>query len=102
MDKATSSACLSCHTSNQVGDVLGMLSMSVPMTEAIVLSNRPMWQTGGLMGAIVAIILVVTYLLLRNIVLQPMAKMSEISCDIAKGEGDLTKRVPADGHDEIA
>ena len=54
------------------------------------------------MGAIVAIILVVTYLLLRNIVLQPMAKMSEISRDIAKGEGDLTKRVPADGHDEIA
>ncbi len=102
VDKATSTACLSCHTSNQVGDVLGMLSMSMPMTEAIALSNRSMWQTGGLMGAIVAIILVVTYLLLRNIVLQPMAKMSEISRDIAKGEGDLTKRVPSDGHDEIA
>jgi len=102
VDKATSTACLSCHTNNQVGDVLGMLSMSVPMTEAIALSNRSMWQTGGLMGAIVAIILVVMYLLLRNIVLQPMAKMSEISRDIAKGEGDLTKRVPAEGHDEIA
>jgi len=102
VDKATSTACLSCHTNNQVGDVLGMLSMSMPMTEAIALSNRSMWQTGGLMGAIVAIILVVMYMLLRNIVLQPMAKMSEISRDIAKGEGDLTKRVPADGHDEIA
>ncbi len=102
VDKATSTACLSCHTNNQVGDVLGMLSLSVPMTEAIALSNRSMWQTGGLMGAIVAIILVVMYLLLRNIVLQPMAKMSEISRDIAKGEGDLTKRVPAEGHDEIA
>ena len=45
----------------------------VPMTEAIVLSNRSMWQTGG-NGAIVAIILVVTYLLLRTFVLQPMAK----------------------------
>jgi len=102
VDKATSTACLSCHTNNQVGDVLGMLSMSMPMTEAIALSSRSMWQTGGLMGAIVAIILAVTYMLLRNIVLQPMAKMSEISRDIAKGEGDLTKRVPADGHDEIA
>lgn len=102
VDKASSTACLSCHTNSQVGDVLGMLSLSVPMTEAIVLSNRSMWQTGGLMCAIVAIILVVTYLLLRNIVLQPMVKMSEISRDIAKGEGDLTKRVPADGHDEIA
>ncbi|ULA68914.1 MAG: Methyl-accepting chemotaxis protein [Nitrospira sp.] len=102
VDKASSTACLSCHTNSQVGDVLGMLSMSVPMTEAIALSSRSMWQTGGLMGAIVAIILLVTYLLLRNIVLQPMAKMSEISRDIAKGEGDLTKRVPADGKDEIA
>jgi methyl-accepting chemotaxis protein len=102
VDKASSTACLSCHTNSQVGDVLGMLSMSVPMTEAIALSNRSMWQTGGLMGAIVVIILVVMYLLLRSIVLQPMAKMSEISRDIAKGEGDLTKRVPADGHDEIA
>ena len=102
VDKATSTACLSCHSNNQVGDVLGMLSMSMPMTEAIALSNRSMWQTGGLMAAIVAIILVVMYMLLRNIVLQPMAKMSEISRDIAKGEGDLTKRVPADGHDEIA
>ncbi len=102
VDKASSTACLSCHTNNQVGDVLGMLSMSLPMSEAIALSNRSMWQTGGLMGAIVVIILGVTYMLLRNIVLQPMAKMSEISRDIAKGEGDLTKRVPADGHDEIA
>ena len=75
VDKASSTACLSCHTNNQVGDVLGMLSLSVPMAEAIALSNRSMWQTGGLMGAIVAIILVVTYLLLRNIVLQPMATM---------------------------
>ena len=28
--------------------------------------------------------------------------MTHISRDIAKGEGDLTKRVPSDGKDEIA
>jgi len=32
----------------------------------------------------------------------PLSIMCKISRDIAKGEGDLTKRVPADGHDEIA
>lgn len=101
-DKATSAACLSCHTNNQVGDTLGMLSLSLPMSEAVVLSNRSMWQTGGLMAGIVVIIMVVTYFLLRNIVLKPLAKMSDISRDIAKGEGDLTKRVPCDGNDEIA
>ncbi len=101
-DKASSAACLSCHTNNQVGDTLGMLSLSLPMSEAIVLSSRSMWQTGGLMAGVVVIIMVVTYFLLRNIVLKPLAKMSDISRDIAKGEGDLTKRVPSDGNDEIA
>ncbi len=102
VDKATTAACLSCHTSNQVGDTLGMLSVALPMGPAIVLSSKSMWQTGGLMGSVVVIIMAITYFLLRNIVLQPLAKMSDISRDIAKGEGDLTKRVPAEGNDEIA
>ncbi|MBK9997875.1 MAG: methyl-accepting chemotaxis protein [Nitrospira sp.] len=102
VDKATTAACLSCHTSNQVGDTLGMLSVALPMGPAIALSNKSMWQTGGLMAGVVVIIMAITYFLLRNIVLQPLAKMSDIARDIAKGEGDLTKRVPAEGNDEIA
>ncbi|MBA5868744.1 MAG: DUF3365 domain-containing protein [Nitrospira sp. CR2.1] len=102
VDKATTAACLSCHTSNQVGDTLGMLSVSLPMGPAIALSGKSMWQTGGLMVAVVMLLMLITYMLLRSLILQPMAKMSEISRDIAKGEGDLTKRVPADGSDEIA
>ncbi len=101
-DKATTVACLSCHTNNKVGDTLGMLTLSIPMGEAIALSNRSMWQTGGLMAGIVVIIMSVTYFLLRNIVLKPLARMSDISKDIAEGEGDLTKRVPCQGNDEIA
>ncbi len=101
-DKATTVACLSCHTNNKVGDTLGMLTLTIPMGEAIALSNRSMWQTGGLMAGIVVIIMSVTYFLLRNIVLKPLARMSEISKDIAEGEGDLTKRVPCEGNDEIA
>lgn len=101
-DKATTVACLSCHTNNKVGDTLGMLTLSIPMGEAIALSNRSMGQTGGLMAGIVVIIMSVTYFLLRNIVLKPLARMSDISKDIAEGEGDLTKRVPCQGNDEIA
>ncbi len=102
VDKATTAACLSCHTSNQVGDTLGMLSVSLPMGPAIALSGKSMWQTGGLMVAVVMLLMLITYMLLRSLILQPMTKMSEISRDIANGEGDLTKRVPADGSDEIA
>ncbi len=102
VDKASSGACITCHTSNQVGDTLGMLIVSVPMAQAIALSNKSIWQTGGLMVGMVVLVLVVMWYMLRSIVLQPLAKMTEISKDIAKGEGDLTKRVPVEGDDEIA
>jgi methyl-accepting chemotaxis protein len=102
VDKAVSGACIGCHTGSQVGDVLGMLSVSLPMAEAITLSNKSMLQSGGLMFGIIAIIVVVTYFMLRSMVLKPLAQMSSISMDIAKGEGDLTKRVPVSGNDEIA
>jgi methyl-accepting chemotaxis protein len=102
VDKASSAACLTCHTNNQVGDTLGILSLSLPMAEAVALSSRSLWNTGGLMVGMVVLIMIVTYFLLRNIVLKPLSKMSDISRDIAKGEGDLTKRVPSEGSDEIA
>ncbi|MFO0729980.1 MAG: methyl-accepting chemotaxis protein [Nitrospiraceae bacterium] len=79
-----------------------MLIVSVPMAQAIALSNKSIWQTGGLMVGMVVLVLVVMWYMLRSIVLQPLAKMTEISKDIAKGEGDLTKRVPVEGDDEIA
>jgi methyl-accepting chemotaxis protein len=102
VDKAVSGACIACHTGSQVGDVLGMLTVSLPMAEATTLSNKSMLQSGGLMFGIIAIIVVVTYFMLRSMVLKPLAQMSSISMDIAKGEGDLTKRVPISGNDEIA
>ncbi|MGH7258276.1 MAG: methyl-accepting chemotaxis protein [Nitrospiraceae bacterium] len=102
VDKAVAAACIGCHTSAQVGDTLGMLTVSLPMAEATALSSRSMWQSGGLIFGVVAIIVIVTYMMLRNVVLKPLAQMSDISKDIAKGEGDLTKRVPINGTDEIA
>lgn len=102
VDRATSSACIGCHTDKQVGDVLGVLSVGLNMSKARVLTEQSMYQTGGLMVGIVLMIVVLTYLMLRSIVLKPLAHMAAITQDIAQGEGDLTKRVPALGHDEIA
>ena len=41
------------------------------------------------------------YFLLRVVVLKPLHQMTAITHDIAEGEGDLTKRVPVAGKDEI-
>ena len=59
-------------------------------------------KTAGTLGAVILCVLVTVYWTLRTSVLRPLAQMMSISRDIAQGEGDLTKRVPDEGTDEIA
>jgi methyl-accepting chemotaxis protein len=101
-DKATSAACISCHSDKQVGDTLGALVINSRMTIAKDNSDKALMNTVGLMAGMVLLIVGLTYALLRSIVLKPIHEMATISKDIAQGEGDLTKRVPSHGTDEIA
>jgi methyl-accepting chemotaxis protein len=102
VDKAVSAACISCHSDKQVGDPLGVLVVNARMSLAKEASDRSMVNSGMLMIGMILAVVIVTYLMLRSIVLKPLAQMTEITKDIAQGEGDLTKRVPVQGHDEIA
>ncbi|MCS6291613.1 MAG: methyl-accepting chemotaxis protein [Nitrospira sp.] len=101
-DKAVNAACISCHTDKQVGDTLGVLTVNMVMTKAQQLSRESMIKTASVMVTIVLAIVVLTYFLLRSMILKPIQEMMTITKDIAQGEGDLTKRVPVHGTDEIA
>jgi len=101
-DKATTQACIGCHTGKQVGDVLGVLSVSVPMEQIKAASNESMQRAGLTLVAVVFATVLTMYLMLRWVVVKPLTAMTNISRDIAEGEGDLTKRVPTNGKDEIA
>ena len=101
-DKAVNAACISCHTDKQVGDTLGVLTVNMVMTKAKELSRESMMKTASVMVTIVMAIVLLTYFLLRSIILKPIQEMMTITKDIAQGEGDLTKRVPVHGTDEIA
>ncbi|TAJ32136.1 MAG: methyl-accepting chemotaxis protein, partial [Nitrospirae bacterium] len=101
-DKATATACIGCHAGKQMGDVLGVLSVSIPMNAIQTASNASLRTTGGTIAMVVLGTLAMMYLLLQWIVIKPLAHMTVIAHDIAEGEGDLTKRVPVDGRDEIA
>lgn len=101
-DKASSAACIGCHSDKQVGDTLGALVINSRMTIAKDNSDKALMNTVGLMAGMVLLIVGLTYALLRSIVLKPIHEMAAISKDIAQGEGDLTKRVPSHGTDEIA
>ncbi|SPP65134.1 methyl-accepting chemotaxis protein [Nitrospira lenta] len=101
-DKAINASCVTCHTDKQVGDTLGMLTVNMPMTRAKELSRESLVKTAGVILTIVMAIVLLTYFLLRSIILKPIQEMMTITKDIAQGEGDLTKRVPVHGKDEIA
>ncbi len=101
-DKAVSAACISCHTDKQVGDTLGALIINSRMSIAKENADKALMHTVGIMAGMVLLIVGLTYALLRSIVLKPILEMASISKDIAQGEGDLTKRVPMHGTDEIA
>ncbi|HXF93708.1 MAG TPA: methyl-accepting chemotaxis protein [Nitrospiraceae bacterium] len=101
-DKATTAACIACHQGKQVGDVLGVLTIGIPMASAKAASDESLVRTSLVLVSVVLGVLVVVYVLLRIFVLAPLGNMTKISKDIAEGQGDLTKRVPVEGRDEIA
>lgn len=101
-DRASVVACVNCHAGKNLGDVIGMLSVAIPMTHAQASMRNSVMYSGLWMMAIIAIFLVAVYWLLHVFVLKPLHALTAISHDIAQGEGDLTKRVPVgSGSDEI-
>ncbi len=100
-DKATVQACTGCHTGSSLGDTLGVLSVSIPISSVHGAMIESVKRTGGLLVGITVVTLMMVYVLLHKLILAPLKHLTGISKDIAQGEGDLTKRVPVSGNDEL-
>ncbi|WNM62802.1 methyl-accepting chemotaxis protein [Candidatus Nitrospira neomarina] len=101
-DVATVEACIGCHGGKTLGDVLGVLSLSIPITQAKEAMISSVLQSGMLMIGIIIIFLGAVYWLVYRLVLKPLHTLMGISRAIAQGEGDLTKRVSVGkGSDEF-
>ena len=101
-DRASVEACVNCHAGKNLGDVIGMLSLAIPMTNAQASMQSSVIYSGLWMIAIIAVFLVAVYWLIHLFVLKPLHSLTAISHNIAQGEGDLRKRVPVGiGSDEI-
>ncbi|MCA9453034.1 MAG: DUF3365 domain-containing protein, partial [Nitrospira sp.] len=101
-DVATVEACISCHGGKKLGEVLGVLSLSIPITQAKEAMVNSVLHSGMWMIGIITIFLSAVYWLVSRLVLQPLHALMGISCDVAQGEDDLTKRVSVGkGSDEI-
>jgi methyl-accepting chemotaxis protein len=92
--------CVLCHQVPE-GTVLGIVSMKVSLdsVEAEVAAFR-LKIAGVAVGALGAL-LVIIYLLTNHFVTVPLEQLRSGLRDIASGEGDLTRRLPVNGKDEV-
>lgn len=92
--------CLVCHQATE-GTVLGLVSMKVSLdsVEADVASFR--LKIIGAALAALGILLLIIYFLTNHFVTVPLDQLRRGLRDIARGEGDLTQRLPVNGNDEV-
>ncbi len=92
--------CILCHQVSE-GTVLGVVSMKVSLdsVESEVSAFR-LKIAGVALGALGAL-LVIIYLLTHHFVTAPLEELRKGLRDIASGEGDLTRRLPVKGQDEV-
>ena len=92
--------CISCHQVPE-GTVLGVVSMKVSLdsVEAEVQSFR--LKIAGFALGVIGLLLVIIYFLTRHFVTAPLDELRKGLEDIARGEGDLTRRLPVKGNDEV-
>ena len=92
--------CTLCHQVPE-GTVLGVVSMKVSLdsVEAQVSAFRV--KIAGVALAALGALLVIIYLITNHFVSKPLEAMRKGLADIARGEGDLTRRLEIKGRDEV-
>ena len=94
-------SCLLCHASSKEGDVLGVMDLSVSLTESdeVIAAS----QTKIIITIILAAIIVISIFafFFKKELFDPLKMLTEISKDLAHGEGDLTKRLNLRSGDEL-
>ena len=92
--------CILCHQVPE-NTVLGIVSMKVSLdsVESEVAAFRI--KIAGVALAALGALLVIIYLLTKHFVTAPLDELRKGLNEIATGEGDLTRRLPVNGKDEV-
>ena len=99
-DKVTTTACLGCHSGKQMGDVLGALSVSLPITDVKAASGASRRLTGLLLAACVILTAAAAVVLLKRYVVKPLdgvVAAMQATCD----DWDMTRRFSVTTKDEV-
>lgn len=92
--------CISCHQVPE-GTVLGVVSMKIALDSVEQQVANFRLKIALAATGVSLLLLVVIYFLTRRLVTKPLEALKNGLMDIARGEGDLTKRLTIKGTDEI-
>ncbi|PKO42245.1 MAG: methyl-accepting chemotaxis protein [Betaproteobacteria bacterium HGW-Betaproteobacteria-4] len=92
--------CILCHQVPE-GTVLGVVSMKVSLDSVEAQVSAFRLKIAGVAIAALGALLVLIYLITNHFVSKPLEAMRSGLADIARGEGDLTRRLPIKGNDEV-
>ncbi|MEY4592070.1 MAG: hypothetical protein RIR18_965 [Pseudomonadota bacterium] len=92
--------CIMCHQVPE-GTVLGLVSMKVSLAAVEAAQNDLKLKVALAAFGISIVLLLIIYALTNHFVTQPLEGLRRGLEDIARGDGDLTRRLPVKGRDEI-
>jgi len=92
--------CTLCHQVPE-GTVLGVVSMKVSLDSVEAQVSAFRLKIAGVAVAALGVLLVLIYLITNHFVSKPLEAMRKGLADIARGEGDLTRRLEIKGNDEV-
>jgi methyl-accepting chemotaxis protein/hemoglobin-like flavoprotein len=98
-DVISSQACIGCHTDKKMGDMVGAVSVQIPI-EKLLLDVEQKVRVLYAVGAIGAVILAtILFLLLRSLVILPLKHLGEALQQIAQGQ--YATRAAVTAQDEV-
>ena len=92
--------CILCHQVPE-GTVLGVVSMKVSLDSVESEVSAFRLKIAGVALVALGALLVLIYLITHHFVTRPLDELRKGLRDIARGEGDLTRRLPVKGKDEV-
>jgi len=109
-DRMVSDACVSCHNSRpdtpkadwKLGDVRGVLEVNLSIASALANGKNIQYTLLGVILAAMIIAYLILLFVYRKFIGARLKSLLEVLQNISEGDGDLTRRLPEDGEDEIS
>lgn len=98
---AATEVCLGCHGNAKVGEVLGVMDLTISREESDATILGALTKVAVSVGALTLIAGVLISLLIQKGILSPVQGLLSMLQGMANGGGDLTKRLPVVSNDEF-